>query len=92
MSIYSAIAIYFVTWWVCLFMVLPWGVRNAHEAGERVDIGNESGAPVNPGLWRKIAINTVLATVVFALVYGQITYGWIGIDDLPLPDDLKISL
>ena len=30
----SAVAIYFITWWVCLFIVLPFGVKNAHEAGE----------------------------------------------------------
>ena len=44
----SAIAIYFITWWICLFAVLPWGVRNAHEAGEGVEPGNEAGAPVDP--------------------------------------------
>ena len=36
MSLVSAIAIYFIIWWVCLFVVLPFGVRNAHEAGEVV--------------------------------------------------------
>lgn len=88
MSLTSAIAIYFITWWVCLFAVLPWGVRNAHEAGESVAPGNEAGAPVHANLWRKVAINTVVASLVFALVYGQLTYRWIGFEDIPLLDQL----
>ena len=27
MSIASGIAIYFIVWWVCLFVVLPFGVQ-----------------------------------------------------------------
>ncbi len=92
MSIYSGIAVYFIVWWLCLFAVLPWGIRNAHESGENVEAGNDGGAPVNPNLWRKVAINTVLATIVFLAVYGQMTYGWISFDDLTIPDSLKIKL
>ena len=83
MSIASGIAIYFIVWWVCLFAVLPFGVRNAHETGETVEEGNEAGAPVNPQLLQKIIATTVLATVVFALIWGQMTYGWIGFEDIP---------
>jgi predicted secreted protein len=79
----SAIAIYFITWWMCLFMVLPWGVRNAHEAGETVEQGNEHGAPVKPMLWRKVLATTILSAILFSLIYGQVTYRWIGFDDIP---------
>ena len=83
MKLGSAIAIYFITWWVCLFMVLPWGVRNAHEAGETVEQGNEHGAPVRPMLWRKVLATTILSAIIFSLIYGQVTYHWIGFDDIP---------
>jgi predicted secreted protein len=83
MRLTSAIAIYFIVWWVCLFAVLPWGVRNANEAGETVNEGHEAGAPVNPMLWRKILATTMLASIVFALILGQITYGWIAFEDIP---------
>ncbi|WP_373504312.1 DUF1467 family protein [Aestuariivirga sp.] len=83
MSIPSAIAIYFIIWWICLFAVLPFGVRNANETGVGVEQGNEAGAPVNPMLVRKVLATTVLAGVVFALIWGQMTYGWIGFDDIP---------
>ena len=84
MRLTSAIAIYFIIWWAVLFAVLPLGVRNAHEAGEEVETGNEPGAPVNPQLIRKAFITTIIATIVFALVYGVITQGWITLDEFPI--------
>lgn len=88
MSLVSGIAIFFVTWWVCLFMVLPWGVRNSHEDGLTVEPGTDAGAPVRPMLWRKLFATTILAGVLFGLVYGQMTYGWIGFDDIPFLDGM----
>jgi predicted secreted protein len=84
MTVGSGIAVFFIVWWVCLFMVLPFGVRNAHEAGETVEAGNEPGAPVRPMLLKKVVVTTVLATVVFAAIWGQMTYGWIRFEDIPL--------
>lgn len=72
MKLASAIAIYFVIWWTVLFAVLPFGVRNAHEAGEVVQQGNEAGAPVAHGLVKKFLITTVVAAVVFAAIYWAI--------------------
>lgn len=83
MSLGSGIAIYFITWWVCLFAVLPFGAQSAHEAGETVPQGNEAGAPLKPMMLRKIVATTALATAVFAVIWGQMTYGWIGFDSIP---------
>ena len=80
----SAIAVYFIIWWLCLFMVLPWGVKNAHETGETVELGNEHGAPVHPMLWRKVLATTILSAIVFGLVWGQVTYHWVSFDEIPL--------
>ena len=30
----TALAIYFVVWWLVLFLTLPFGVRSQHEDGE----------------------------------------------------------
>jgi len=86
MRLTSAIAVYFIVWWVTLFVVLPWGVRNPHESGEPVGEGNEPGAPVNPQLLRKALITTILASAIFALIYATITRGWIGFEDIPFLD------
>ncbi len=83
MSIASAIAIYFIIWWLVLFLVLPFGIRNAHETGETVEEGNEPGAPTNPRLVQKAVITTILATAVFAVFYLAVTRGWLSLDSLP---------
>jgi predicted secreted protein len=83
MKVSSAIAIYFIIWWLVLFLVLPFGIRNAEEAGESVVQGNDAGAPVQAQVLRKVIYTTILASVVFALVYGTITRGWLTLDSFP---------
>ena len=45
MAISTAIAIYFLIWWIVLFAVLPWGVRAQGEEGAP---GTDPGAPRVP--------------------------------------------
>ena len=68
MSLLPSIAIFFVIWWLCLFVVLPFGVKSQHEAGE-VAPGTEAGAPHRPLLLRRAAATTVLAAIIFVGVY-----------------------
>lgn len=76
MKIGTAIAIYFVIWWIVLFAILPFGVKNAHEAGETTLEGNEPGAPVRHQMGKKALITTIVAVVVFAVLYVALKYGW----------------
>ena len=69
MKLVSAIAIYFVIWWIVLFAVLPFGVRNSDEAGEVLQEGHEAGAPVKAMLARKFLITSLIAAAVFAAIY-----------------------
>ena len=62
-----AIAIYFTTWWVVLFAVLPWGVRSQQEAREVVP-GSDPGAPTIPRLLLKAVWTTAIAAVVFVFI------------------------
>ncbi len=68
MSLISALAIYFIIWWLVLFAVLPFGVRSQQDAGD-VTLGTDHGAPERPRLARKFAVTTAIAAVVFAAVY-----------------------
>jgi predicted secreted protein len=88
MSIASAIAIYFIIWWLVLFLTLPFGVRNSHESGADVEIGHEPGAPVNPRLWRKALVTTILATLVFAVFYYLKTHDLLTLENLPFYDSM----
>jgi len=76
MKIGTAIAIYFVVWWIVLFAILPLGVRNAHEAGETTLEGNEPGAPVDPQLGKKALLTTCVSAVVFGIIYVAIRFFW----------------
>lgn len=61
------LAIYFVVWWICLFVVLPFGVRNQVDAGEVV-AGSEPGAPVLPRVWRRMLYTTLLSIPATAIL------------------------
>ena len=61
------IAIYAIVWWVCLFLVLPFGVRNQVDVGEIVH-GSEAGAPVRPMWWRRVLWTTLLSIPMTALL------------------------
>jgi predicted secreted protein len=72
----SALAIYFIIWWVTLFVVLPFGVKNAAESGQPVEEGHDAGAPIAHGLKWKAIVTTIIATIVFAIVYWLLTSGF----------------
>ncbi len=77
----TALAIYFIVWWVVLFAVLPWGVRSQVESGE-VAPGTDPGAPAVPQLRLKMMWTTIVATIVFALYELNNVYRLVGLDDL----------
>ena len=56
----TAAAIYFVIWWLALFVVLPFGVRNAAEEGVEVEAGHDPGAPTVPALKAKLVWTTIV--------------------------------
>ena len=69
MAVSTAVAIYFLIWWIVLFAVLPWGVRAQGEEGVP---GTDPGAPAVPHVKAKLVWTTLVATLVFglcALVY-----------------------
>jgi len=94
MGITSILAIYFLFWVMSAFVMLPFGVRTADEAGVEKVPGQADSAPVNfrPG---KLALRaTVVAAVLTALFIANFTYGWItaaDIDFLPKPPSASAS-
>lgn len=66
MAIGSSIAVFFIIWWVTLFGVLPLGIRSQQESGEVVP-GSDPGAPARTRLLRIVGINTLVASLVFAI-------------------------
>ena len=81
MSFTFALAIYFIIWWVLLFAVLPFGLRTQDEAGEIVP-GTPESAPARARIWRVFLINTVVASIAFAIFWLAVTRGWIDMEML----------
>ena len=86
MSLASAIAIYFIIWWLVLFLVLPFGVRTTQEAGGTHVPGQAESAPHEFSLKRTALRVTIVATVLWALFVLNYIYGWITPDMLDLVD------
>jgi predicted secreted protein len=82
MSLTLAIALYFIIWWTVLFAVLPIGVRTQGEDGDVVP-GTPESAPAAPRLLRVVALNTLVAAVVFAVVWVVVAYRLVHIEGLP---------
>jgi len=81
MTLPTAIAIYFLIWWLMLFAVLPFGVRSQHEGGDMAP-GTDPGAPVIPRLWWKLLWTTILSGVVFAILYVVYVNKLITLEDM----------
>jgi predicted secreted protein len=80
-TISSAIAIYFVLWWLVLFLVLPFGVRSQSESGDDLH-GTDPGAPVLAGMGRKALWTTVVSTIVFAIGAAAYSAGYLNVERL----------
>jgi predicted secreted protein len=79
MATSTAIAVYFLIWWIVLFAVLPWGVRAQGEGGAP---GTDPGAPVMANLKLKVVWTTLVATVVFAGFFFVYTRRLVSLEDL----------
>jgi predicted secreted protein len=75
-------AIYFITWWVVLFAILPWGVKSQTEHDEEIPPGTDPGAPILPRLGMKIIWTTIVATVLFVSVSYVFVNRWVTIEDM----------
>ena len=83
MSIGSALAVYFIIWWVVLFAVLPWGVRTQADEND-VTLGTVPSAPSRPIMLRKVIATTIVAGIVYGILYALWSAGY-RIEDIPFP-------
>ena len=76
MGIVSGLVVYILLWWWVFLMTLPFGAK----VPEVVDPGHAASAPAKPMLWQKAGITTVIAGVLFAIVYWIIVSEIIALD------------
>jgi predicted secreted protein len=67
----SGIVVFLLTWWVVLFMVLPWGLRR-----------DEMGKPENPRILQKLILTTAVSAVFWLILYGLIEADIISFRDI----------
>lgn len=83
MGIGTAIAVYFLIWWVMIFITLPFRMTAQIETGDVVE-GTDPSAPVKPQLMKRMLWNSLLSLVVFGvfwLIFYQFDFS---VDDLPV--------
>jgi predicted secreted protein len=81
MPVATALAIFFLIWWVALFAVLPWGIKSQHES-EDIAAGTDPGAPSKARIGLKLLWTTVVAVVIYAVCYIAYAEHWLTIDGL----------
>lgn len=74
----TGIFVYFVSWFLMLFVVLPWGVRRP----DNPEPGHADGAPDQPRLALKFAVTSLLALVVWLAIFLIAESGIISFRDM----------
>ena len=78
----SILAIYFLLWVMCAFIVLPFGIRTHEEEGHEKIPGQADSAPANFRPGRVVIRATILSLVLCALFVLNYEEGWITAKDL----------
>ena len=78
----SILAIYFLFWVACAFLLLPFGVRTDEEVGAAKVPGQADSAPHRFDIANHVLRATLAATVLFLIYYANWYFGWISADDL----------
>lgn len=77
MPVFSIVAIYFLFYFLCLFLVLPFGVRTADEAGVAKVRGQADSAPHGFRFGMTALRTALVAAVPTALFVLNYHHGWI---------------
>jgi len=75
MDLVSGFVVYLLLWWWIFLMSLPFGVR----AVDSPKAGHATSAPARPMLRRKMVAATVIAALLFVLIYMVIEFEWLSI-------------
>ena len=78
MDIVSGVVVYILLWWWVFLMTLPFGVKSP----ETIETGHATSAPERPLIWRKVVVATIIAAILFSIVFMVIDSGIISLDKL----------
>jgi len=78
MNIFSAVVVFVLIWWMVFFCALPFGIKSI----EKPEGGIMPGAPINPGLKRKMIISTAITVVLWGVALYIIKSDMLSFHDL----------
>ena len=76
MGLVSGLVVFILLWWWVFLMALPFGAKTPDD----IKTGHATSAPEKPMLWRKAMITTVIAGILFGIVYWVIVSEIISLD------------
>lgn len=83
MQVMSALVLLAVSWFMTLFLVLPFMSRSQGEEGDVVP-GTHASAPANFSAKRAVRVTTLIAIPIWIAQVVIIVTGWITLDDFDL--------
>lgn len=83
MQVMSALVLLAVSWFMTLFIVLPFMSRSQGDAGEIVP-GTHASAPANFSAKKAVRITTMIALPIWIAQVVIIVMGWVTLDDFDL--------
>ncbi len=72
MNLTAGLVVYVITWWMVFFMMLPIGVKAQDEDGEDAVPGTHTSAPKDPKLLKKTIYASIIAAIIWGLIYWQL--------------------
>ena len=78
----SILAVYFLIWVMTAFVMLPFGVKTADEAGVKKVPGQADSAPVNFRPGKLLLRATLIAAVLTGLFVLNFEFGWVSAEQL----------
>jgi predicted secreted protein len=78
----SALAIYLLFWVLSAFLVLPFGMRTAEEAGHAAVPGQAESAPAQFAPARIALRTTLVSILLFGAFFLNYRYGWVTAESL----------
>jgi predicted secreted protein len=80
----SILAIYFLVWVMSAFLLLPFGVRTADEAGVAKVPGQAESAPANFRAGPLVIKATLIAALLTSAWVLNYEYGWVTVEDIDI--------
>jgi len=79
MSITGLAIIYIIIWWIVFFVILPIDVDRIKT--KKID-GEDLGSPENPKMLKKFIYCTVIATILFIIVYLLMKFEYLNLRNI----------